>query len=96
MIYPAMHCTRTGTDPNLPAMGQRFRLKADVDISSFSKHAKAMALGLRKYGFFVTDNGDNLAICAVADDRLQLRDIRRLKKTDFEAVDTSVLPIPGK
>lgn len=94
MIYPATHRTNTGTDPNLPAMGQRFRLKADVDISGFSKHAKAMALGLKKYGFFVTDNGDNLAICAIGDKRLQLRDIRKLKKTDFEAVDTSLLPVP--
>jgi len=95
-IYPATHKTTTGTSKDLPAMGQRFRLEAGVDISGFSKHAKAMALGLKKYGFFVTDNGDEMAICAVSDKRLRLRDIRKLKKTDFEAVDTSSLPIPKR
>ncbi|HHN45817.1 MAG TPA: hypothetical protein ENN09_00110 [Planctomycetes bacterium] len=93
-IYPATHATNTGTSPDLPAMGQRYRLKADANISGFSKHARAVALGLQKYGMFVADNGDELAICATADKRLSLRDIRRLKKTDFEAVDTSPLPIP--
>jgi hypothetical protein len=93
-IYPAVHATATGTDPDLPAMGQRFRLKADYDLSHLSKHAKAVALGLKKYGMFVADNGDELALCAVSDTRLQLREIRSLKKTDFEAVDTSGLPIP--
>jgi len=95
-IYPATHRTATGTSKDLPAMGQRFRLKAGVDISGFSKHAKAMALGLKKYGFFVTDNGDEMAICAVSDKRLRLRDIRKLKKTDYEAVDTSSLPVPKR
>jgi hypothetical protein len=93
-IYPATHATATGTSPDLPAMGQRFRLKADVDISGFSKHAKAVALALKKYGIIVADNGDELAVCATDDDRLQLREIRKLKKTDYEAVDTSQLPVP--
>jgi len=95
-IYPATHSTTTGTSKDLPAMGQRYRLKADVDISGLSKHAQAVAKGLKKYGMFVADNGDELAICAVADKRLRLRDLRKLKKTDFEAVDTSSLPIPKR
>src|ERR671915_486971 len=34
-VYPARHFASDSTDPNLPAMGQRLRLKASYDISGF-------------------------------------------------------------
>ena len=35
-VYPARHFASSNTDPNLPPMGMRVRLKASFDISSFS------------------------------------------------------------
>ena len=34
-VYPARHFASSDTDPSLPRMGERLRLKAGVDISSF-------------------------------------------------------------
>ncbi len=35
-LWPARHQAGTSSNPNLPPMGARFRLKADFDISTFS------------------------------------------------------------
>ena len=77
-------------DPTLPAMGQRLRLKADVNIDKFPKHAKAIALALKKYGMFVADNGSDWLISIAPDKRIQGLDaLRGLKGSDFEVVQTT-------
>src|SRR5262249_1024915 len=56
-ILPATHYASDSTDPNLPPMGLRVRLKADFDMSSFSPHLQVILRALKKYGMFVADNG---------------------------------------
>lgn len=59
-IYPATHSASAGnlTDPKIPAMGERLRLKASFTIpASWTKEEKAVLLGLKKYGAIVADNG---------------------------------------
>jgi hypothetical protein len=87
-LYPATtHPTDGGTDPDLPAMGQRFRLKASVDVAGFPKHAQAIALALKKYGMIVTDDGLDWDIDIASDPRITGLDaLRRLKGGDFEAI----------
>src|ERR1041385_7308038 len=55
-VAPATHFASRLTDPNLPRMGERLRLKADFDISSFSPPVQAILKGLKKYGMLVADN----------------------------------------
>ena len=89
-IYPATHQAGKGADPSVPAMGQRFRLKADADLSGLPKHALAIAKGLQKYGMFVADNGGDWRISVAPDDRIQGLDaLRRFKGSDFEVVQTT-------
>jgi hypothetical protein len=89
-IYPATHQAGHTTDPNVPAMGQRFRLKAGVDVSGFPKHARAIALGLKKYGMLVADNGADWYLSVPPDRRLEGLDaLRRLRGSDFEVVQTT-------
>ena len=89
-IYPATHQAGKGNDPSVPAMGQRFRLKADADLSGLPKHALAIAKGLQKYGMFVADNGGDWRISVAPDDRIQGLDaLRRFKGSDFEVVQTT-------
>jgi hypothetical protein len=38
-------------------MGQRFRLKADYDISGFSPEVQVILRALKKYGMILADNG---------------------------------------
>ena len=41
-VYPATHYASRKTDPNLPRMGERIRLKQDFDISGFSPPVTAI------------------------------------------------------
>lgn len=89
-IYPATHHAGKGNDPAVAAMGERFRLKADVDISTFPKHAKAIALALKKYGMIMADNGGDWRISVAPDERIKGLDaLRKLKGSDFEVVQTT-------
>src|SRR5256884_2596853 len=58
-IYPARHFASSLTDPNLPPMGLRVRLKASFDVSGFPRHARIGLVALKRYGMIVADNGSN-------------------------------------
>lgn len=89
-LYPAMHQAGSSDSPTVPAMGQRFRLKASVDVSGFPRHAQAIALGLKKHGMFVADNGRDWSISVPPDSRLKgLEALQKLKGSDFEVVVTT-------
>jgi hypothetical protein len=96
-IYPARHQAGQGDSPAVPAMGQRFRLKAATDLGGFSKHALAIALALKKHGMFVADNGGDWEISVPPDKRLVgLDSLRRLKGSDFEVVVTTGETVLGR
>jgi hypothetical protein len=89
-LYPATHQAGHTRSAEAPAMGQRLRLKASVDVSEFSKHPKAIAEALKKYGMFVADNGMDWLISIPPDSRLKgLDDLRKLHGSDFEVVETT-------
>ena len=89
-IYPAMHHAGSTDAPTVPAMGQRFRLKASIDLAGFSKHALAIALALKKHGMFVADNGGDWELSIPPDKRITgLDSLRKLKGSDFEVVVTT-------
>jgi hypothetical protein len=89
-VYPASHQAGSSDAATVPAMGQRFRLKASVDVSGFPRHAQAIALGLKKHGMFVADNGSDWYMSVPPDSRLKgLEALHKLKGSDFEAVTTT-------
>lgn len=89
-VYPARHYASRSKNKNHPAMGDRLRLKASVDISGFSKHAKAIAKALKKYGMIVADNGVDWLVSIAPDPRLKgLDDLYKLRPRDFEFVVTT-------
>jgi hypothetical protein len=63
-IWPARHWASYSSDPTLPPMGQRFRLRADFDISTFSPTNQIILRALKKYGAILMDNGANTATTA--------------------------------
>ena len=98
-VYPARHFASSSTDPDLPAMGQRFRLKSGVDISGFPRQARVVVTALKRYGMILADNGSAWFVSGAPFpgwDNDQLRSLRRLTGSDFEVVDTSSLPRPGQ
>jgi hypothetical protein len=94
-IYPATHyaAPSTNTSINLPAMGQRFRLKASFVIpASWTKEEKAILLGLKKYGAMVADNGNFFSISVTPDDRWPANcfdDLTSISITNFEVIQTT-------
>jgi hypothetical protein len=89
-VYPARHFASRLTDEALPRMGERFRLRQDFDVAGFSPHARAVLEGLKKYGMFVADNGGDWRISVAPDDRLKgLDELRKLKGSDFDVVQTT-------
>ena len=46
-VYPARHFASSKTDPNLPPMGMRVRLKTSYDISRFPTQAKVILQALQ-------------------------------------------------
>jgi len=87
-VAPATHYASRLTDPNLPRMGERIRLKRDVDISGFSPPVQAILTGLKKYGMFVADNGIEWAISVTPDERIPVlyEELRRIRGSAFEVV----------
>src|SRR5436305_1089105 len=51
-LWPARHQASSITDPNVPPMGTRVRLKASFGISTFSPANRVILQGLKTYGMF--------------------------------------------
>lgn len=94
-IYPATHyaAPSTNTSVNLPAMGQRIRLKSSFVIPvNWTKEEKAVLLGLKKYGAMVADNGGFFSISVTPDNHWPancFNDFTSISITNFEVVQTT-------
>jgi hypothetical protein len=96
-ILPATHWASSDTDPNLPPMGLRLRLRADYDISEFTGMSRVILEGLRRYGMIVADNGTSWFISGATDSRWDDDDLNQLKDVPgsaFEVVVTGELVTP--
>jgi hypothetical protein len=88
-VHPARHFASSNTDPNLPPMGMRVRLKASVDIAGYSPAMQVILRALKKYGMILADNGSNWYVSGAPDPRWdddELRALKSLKGSDFEVV----------
>lgn len=94
-VWPARHAASDDADPDLPPLGQRFRLKATVDIASFSPVNQIILTALQTYGMMLADNGSDWFFSGAPDDRWDNDDLHALQERitggDFEAVDVSAL-----
>ena len=94
-VWPARHVASSLTDPSLPPMGLRLRLKASFDVSRFPRQARVVLVALKKYGMMVADNGASWYVSGAPDPRWSNDDLHSLGKVPgsaFEVVDTSSLP----
>ena len=93
-VYPAAHFASAETDPDLPPMGLRVRLKASYDISGFPREPRVVLQALKTYGMMVADNGSDWYVSGAPDPRWDdeaLSAIRAVKGSDFEVVDSRFL-----
>lgn len=93
-VWPARHDASSLTAARFPPMGQRFRLRADFDITPFDPQVQVILRALQRYGMILADNGSPWYLSGAPDPRWDndiLHQLRQVKGRDFEAVDASGL-----
>jgi hypothetical protein len=93
-LYPARHYASSSTDPSLPPMGLRVRLKASVDISKLPRQARIVAQAMKTYGMILADNGSSWYVTGAPSPHWsndELHALGTLRGADFEVVDASKL-----
>ena len=87
-VAPATHFASRHADPDLPRMGERFRLRKDFDTSTFTPPVRTILEALKKYGMLVADNGIEWAVSVTPDERIPVlhEELRKVKGKDFEVV----------
>ena len=96
-VWPARHHASPHTGSQYPPMGQRFRLRAEFDLSGFSPPVQVILMALKKYGMMLADNGSAWFVSGAPDpswdDDMLVTELRLVKGSDFEAVDVSSLMV---
>jgi hypothetical protein len=88
-VAPASHHASSRTDPGLPPMGMRVRLKASYDISRFPPMARVILAALKRYGMILADNGGDWFLSGAPDRRWDddaLGTLKRVRGRDFEVI----------
>lgn len=96
-VHPARHWASSSTDPSLPPMGMRVRLKASFDVSGYPRDARIVLEALKRYGMIVADNGSNWYISGVSDPRWDpaiFDAFRTVHGSDFEVVRMGAIVTP--
>ena len=94
-VSPTRHYASSSTDPNLPPMGMRVRLKAGFVIpSTFSNEAKAILTALKTHGMFLADNGSDWFISGAPDERWD-NDRLRAELASVKGRDLEVVKMTG-
>jgi hypothetical protein len=95
-LWPARHQAGSASDPTLPPMGARFRLKAGFDISSYRPDTQVILRAMQHYGLILADNGSNWFFQGSADngwDSAMLDQLKTIPASAFEAIDESSLMV---
>jgi hypothetical protein len=90
-IHPATHAAGSTSDPNVPPMGARFRLKSSFDLSGYHGEALVILQALKTYGMIVADNGSSWYLSGATDSGWSDDDLNQLKAVPgsaFEAVSS--------
>jgi len=95
-VWPARHQAGSASDPNLPPMGARFRLRGDFNMAGYRPDTQVVLRAMQHYGLILADNGSNWYFQGEAinnwDDGF-ISDLKRIPASAFEAVDESSLMI---
>ncbi len=95
-VWPARHYASSLTGTQYPRMGERFRLKASFNVSTYPSDVQVILRAMKKYGIILADNGSAWFISGKPDPRWNddnLHTLGQLLGTNFEAVDATALRI---
>jgi len=86
-VAPARHFASSDSDPDLPPMGLRLRLRASFDLRRFHGQSLVILRALKRYGMIVADNGSSWYISGAADRRWHDADLEQLKTVPGSAFE---------
>ena len=95
-VWPARHFASSSTDPALPPMGARFRLKSTVNPAAYPPQVRVILVALQRYGMILADNGSAWYVSGAPHpgwDDDALRQLHQIVGNNFEAVDASSLMV---
>ena len=90
-IHPATHFASESSEPDLPPMGLRLRLKSSFSLAGYHGEALVVLRALKRYGLIVADNGSSWYITGAPDSRWNDEELNQLKSVPgsaFQAVRT--------
>jgi len=93
-VWPARHFASDATDPALPPMGLRLRLKQSYPIAGFPRQARIVLQALKEYGMILADNGSDWYLSGAPHPKWsndQLHTLHRVPGSAFEVVDGTLL-----
>jgi len=99
-IWPARHEASSITDPNVPPMGARVRLKSSFNVSGYPAEVRIVLTALQRYGMFLADNGSNWYISGETSEDWEPdmdglnQNLGKVKGSDFEIVKTGNPIVP--
>lgn len=96
-VTPARHWASGSTDPSLPPMGMRVRLRADFDVSGFPPEVQVVLTALKRYGMFLADNGSAWYVSGAPDarwDDQRLGALKTIPGSAFEVVRMEAVVLP--
>jgi len=90
-IFPARHYASTDSDPSLPPMGLRVRMRPEFDCSLYTDEIQVLCRAFKKYGLLLADNGSDWFVSGAPDPRWDddaLSDLKAITGDAFEVVYT--------
>ncbi len=93
-IHPATHFASSSSDPSLPPMGLRLRLRAGYSLASFHGQSLVILRALKRYGAIVADNGSSWYLTGAPDpgwNDADLEQIKRVPGAAFEVVRSGTI-----
>jgi hypothetical protein len=95
-VWPARHQAGAASNPSLPPMGARFRLRPGYPISHFSAATQVVLTAMRHYGLILADNGSDWYFQGAAEtgwSDTMISELKTIPAGEFDAVDESSLII---
>jgi hypothetical protein len=93
-VWPARHFASEKTNPSLPPMGLRFRLKKSYPVGGFPRQTRIVLRALKEYGMIVADNGSDWYLSGAPSPKWsndQLHTLHQVPGSAFEVVDGTAL-----
>ncbi len=95
-IWPARPQAGAASNPSLPPMGARFRLRTGFDTSRFSAATQVVLKAMKHYGLILADNGSNWYFQGAAEtgwSDTMISELKTIPAGQFDAIDESSLMI---